>query len=60
MAAPSDARPHPMLDPTQTLAHAVALGVRRLFSSARAQRRLHRGAALAMAGAVGTMIAREI
>ena len=38
----------------------AALGVRRLLSSARAQRRLHRGAALAMAGAAGTMIAREV
>lgn len=38
----------------------AALGVRRLLSSAAAQRRLHRGAALAMAGAAGTMIAREV
>ena len=38
----------------------AALGVRRLLSSARAQRRLHRGAALAMAGAAGTMVAREV
>lgn len=38
----------------------AAVGVRRLLSSARAQRRLHRGAAVAMAGAAGTMIAREI
>ena len=38
----------------------AALGVRRALSSARAQRRLHRGAALAMAGAAGTMIAREV
>lgn len=38
----------------------AALGVRRLLSSASAQRRLHRGAAVAMAGAAGTMIAREI
>ena len=38
----------------------AALGVRRLLASAAAQRRLHRGAALAMAGAAGTMIVREV
>ena len=38
----------------------AALGVRRALSSAAAQRRLHRGAAVAMAGAAGTMIAREL
>ena len=37
----------------------AALGVRRVLSSATAQRRLHRGAALAMAGAAGATIARE-
>jgi len=38
----------------------AALGVRHWLSSARAQRRLHRGAALAMAGAAGTMVLREV
>lgn len=36
-----------------------AMSVRRRLSSAVAQRRLHRGAALAMAGAAGSLIARE-
>lgn len=37
----------------------AALGVRRLLASAAAQRRLHRGAAVAMAGAAGTMMLRD-
>ncbi len=37
-----------------------AIAVRRILSSSRAQKRLHRGAAVAMAGAAGTMIIREI
>ena len=36
-----------------------ALAVRRLLSSEQAQRRLHRSAALAMAGAASSMISRE-
>ena len=36
-----------------------ALAVRRLLSSAQAQRRLHRSAAIAMAGAAGSMMLRE-
>ena len=37
-----------------------AVAVRELLSGARAQKRLHRGAAVAMAGAAGTMIFREL
>jgi len=36
-----------------------AIAVRRVLSKSRAQKRLHRGAALAMAGAAGTMILRD-
>lgn len=36
-----------------------ALAVRRILSTAAAQKKLHRGAAIAMAGAAGSMIARE-
>lgn len=37
-----------------------AVAVRELLSGAQAQKRLHRGAAVAMAGAAGTMILREL
>ncbi len=37
-----------------------AMGVRRQLSSARAQRHMHRGAALAMAGAASTLVIREL
>jgi len=37
-----------------------AVAVREWMSGARAQKRLHRGAAVAMAGAAGTMILREL
>lgn len=37
-----------------------AVAVRRLLASARAQRQLHRSAAVAMAGAAGSMILREL
>lgn len=37
-----------------------AVAVRRLLASARAQRQLHRSAALAMAGAAGSMMLREL
>ena len=36
-----------------------ALAIRKILSSELAQKRLHRGAAIAMAGAAGSMIARE-
>lgn len=36
-----------------------AIAIRRILSSARAQRRMYRGASLAMAGAAGSMILRE-
>lgn len=36
-----------------------ALAIRQLLSSMQAQRRLHRGAAIAMAGAAGSMMLRE-
>jgi len=38
----------------------AALGVRRWLAGARAQRRLHRGTALAMAGAAGTLVLRDV
>lgn len=37
-----------------------AVAIRRMLSGARAQRGLHRGAAVAMAGAAGSMILREL
>lgn len=37
-----------------------ALAIRRILSGAKAQQRLHRGAAVAMAGAAGTLIFREL
>ncbi len=37
-----------------------AIAIRQLLSSSAAQKRLHRGAALTMAGAAGTMIYREV
>ena len=37
----------------------AAVGVRKALSSPKAQTRLHRGAAVAMASAAGTMVARE-
>lgn len=37
----------------------AAMGVRRVLSTARAQKRLHRGAAVAMAAAAGSMVLRE-
>jgi len=37
-----------------------AVAIRECLSSSRAQKRLHRGAAVAMAGAAGTMVFREL
>ncbi|MFK8081409.1 MAG: LysE family translocator [Granulosicoccus sp.] len=37
-----------------------AIVIRQILSSSRAQKRLHRGAAVAMAGAAGTMMFREL